>query len=192
MRLSRGWRGLILFWAGIAALGGVGAGILQMMGPPDPIDDSAQDERADSNFVEFASAVPVAVSVAAHAAAVETPSDVDKASAPLAREASPESVTMVAPEPQARWTLTQRLSTHGPSYRTSACPSPSMVGMKPSAGTRQEAPRPEKTRLLRITRDHKLCPTDSLLQVAPGNAAGQASTRCHDRPGAVASGTQSA
>ena len=26
------------------------------------------------------------------------------------------------------------------------------------AGTRQEAPRTEKTRLLRITRDHKLCP----------------------------------
>ena len=27
-----------------------------------------------------------------------------------------------------------------------------------SAGARQEAPLPEKTRLLRITRDHKLCP----------------------------------
>ena len=32
------------------------------------------------------------------------------------------------------------------------------VGMKRAAGARQEAPRPEKTRLLRITRDHKLCP----------------------------------
>src|ERR1700693_4557972 len=96
MRLTRGWRGLVLFWAGIASLGGVGAGILQMIGPPAPIDNSAQDERADPMFVEFASRVPMTVSVAAQAPAVETPSDVDKTSAPPAVEASPEPVMMVA------------------------------------------------------------------------------------------------
>lgn len=77
MQLTRGWRGLVFFWVGIAALGGVGAGILQMIGPPVPVDDLAQDERADAIFVEFASRVPTVAADAAQVAAVETPSDAD-------------------------------------------------------------------------------------------------------------------
>ena len=64
MQLTRGWRELVLFWVGIAALGGVGAGILQMIGPPVPIDDLAQDERADVIFVEFAGMPTVAADAA--------------------------------------------------------------------------------------------------------------------------------
>ena len=158
MRLSSGWCGLILFWAGIAALGGGGAGILQLMGPPDPIDGSAPDERADLNFVASASAVPVEVSVAAHSATVETPSDVDKAAAPVAREAAPKSVAMVAPEstssmdpdaaPFDTWSVIP--------YQRSSVPIDGKN--EASAGTRRAETRPEKTRLLRITRDHQLCP----------------------------------
>jgi hypothetical protein len=158
MRLSRGWPGLALFWAAIAALGGVGAGILQMIGPPAPIDNSAQEERADRIFVEFASRVPVAVSAAALAAAIETPSDVDQASESLAREVSPEPVMMVAREttsstdpaatPFDAWTVIP--------YRR--MPIAINRGHETSAATRQEAPLPEKTLLLRITRDQKLCP----------------------------------
>ena len=158
MRLSRGWCGLILFWAGIATFGGVGAGILQMIGPPIPIDISAQDERADSIFIEFASRVPVAVSVAALAAPIVT-SDVDKTSAPVAREASPESVTMVASEttssmdpgaaPFDAWTVV-------PYFRTPVAIDRNEAGA--GAGARQEASLPEKTRLLPITRDQKRCP----------------------------------
>lgn len=66
-----------LFLGVIAALGGVGAGILQMIGPPVPVDDLAQDERADAIFVEFASRVPTVAADAAQVAAVETPSDAD-------------------------------------------------------------------------------------------------------------------
>ncbi len=33
-----------------------------------------------------------------------------------------------------------------------------MVRMKPAQASDEQEPRPEKTRLLRITRDHKLCP----------------------------------
>jgi hypothetical protein len=158
MRLSRGWRGLVLFWAGIVAFGGVGAGILQMTGPPVPSDTSAQDERADPTFVEFASRVPMAIPVATEAAAVETPGDVDKTSALPAGEASPEPEMMVASEstnsmdpdvaPFDAWTVTPYLRMPGPIKGRN----------ETSAGTPQEEPLPEKTRLLRITRDHKLCP----------------------------------
>ncbi len=156
MRLSRGWRDLALFWAGIGVLGGVGAGILEMMGPPASIENSAQDERADAISFEFADRVPVAFS--AVAAADETPSDVDETAAPPAREASPGAGTMVAhgttssvdpgPAPFDAWTVIpyQRM------------PVASADRIETNAGARQEAPLSEKTRLLRITRDHKLCP----------------------------------
>jgi hypothetical protein len=147
MRLSRGWGGLILFWVGIAALGGIGAGILQTIGPPAPIDDSAQDER-----------VPTALSAATQDSGVETPSDLDETSSQLAREAPRESATLVAHEttssmdpdaaPFDAWTVVPYLRT----------PDAIDGGNETGAGTRQAAPRPETTRLLRITRDHKLCP----------------------------------
>src|SRR5690349_12686490 len=44
MGLSRGWCGLVLFWAGIVSLGGVGAVTLEVLGPPPATVDS---ERAD-------------------------------------------------------------------------------------------------------------------------------------------------
>ena len=158
MRLSRGWCGLLLFWVGIAIIGVVGAGILQMIGPPAPIDNSAQDERADPISVEFASRVPVTVSVAALAAALPTPGDVANTSAPPALQASPESAMMVASKtagsmdpgaaPFDAWTVI-------PNLRNPIA----ITGVnQTSVGTRQEAALPEKTLLLRITRDHKLCP----------------------------------
>jgi hypothetical protein len=152
MRLSRGWCGLVFFWASIAALGGVGAGILQMIGPPAPIDNLAQDERTNPISVESANRAQVPVSVAALAAAVETPRDVDKSSELPTREASQESTAMVAEE-----------ITNSPFDAWSVIPYQRMpVAIEDrnatSAGARQEALPPEKTRLLRITRDHKLCP----------------------------------
>jgi hypothetical protein len=155
MRLSRGWRELALFWAGIAALGGVGAGILEMMGPPASIENSAQDERADAISFEFADRVPVAFS--AVAAADETPSDVTKTAAPLAREASPGAGIMVA-----HGTTSSMDSDAAPFDAWTVIPYQRMpvasADIETSAGARQEAPLPEKTRLLRITRDQKLCP----------------------------------
>ena len=160
MQLTRGWRGLIFFWVGIAALGGVGAGILQMIGPPVPVDDLAQDERADAIFVEFASRVPAVAADAAQAAAIETPSDADKTSAPVAVEASPEPEIMVASEttsamdpgaaPFDAWTVMP--------YLRMPVDSRHQDRNETGAGARQEASRPEKTRLLRITRDQKRCP----------------------------------
>jgi hypothetical protein len=156
MRLSRGWRDLALFWAGIGVLAGVGAGILEMMGPPASVENSAQDERADSISFEFANRVPVAFS--AVAAAGEAPSDVNETAAPLAREASPGAAIMVAhgttssmdpvAAPFDAWAVIPYQPT----------PAASADRNETSAGARQETPLPEKTRLLRITRDHKLCP----------------------------------
>jgi hypothetical protein len=150
-----------LFLGGIAALGGVGAGILQMIGPPLPVDDSAQDERADAIFVEFASRVPTVAADAVQVAAVETPSDADQASTPPAVEASTEPEMMVASEttsaidpaaaPLDAWTVMPYLRM--PVDGRAAISDRNETG----AGTRREAPR-TKTRLLRITRDHKLCP----------------------------------
>jgi hypothetical protein len=128
-----------------------------MIGPPASIENSAQDARADPISSEFADRVPVAFS--AVAAVVETPSDVNKTAAPLPPEASPGAGTMVAygttssmdagAAPFDAWTVIpyQRM------------PDASADRIETSAGARQEAPLPEKTRLLRITRDHKLCPT---------------------------------
>jgi hypothetical protein len=131
MRLSGGWRELILFWVGIAALGGIGAGILQSIGPPAPIDNSAQDES-----------VPMALSAAAEVAAFETPSDVDAASLQPTREETPDAA------PFDSWTVVPYLR----------MPMAVDGGSETGTGTRQAAPRPEQTWLLRITRDHKLCP----------------------------------
>ena len=155
MRVSRGWRELALSWAGIAVLGGAGAGILEMMGPPALIDDSAQDKRADLIPFEFADNGPVALSAVAPA---ETPSDVDKTAASRAQEGSREAGIMVARE------TTSSMDPGGATFDAwTVIPYQPMPGAiedrnETKASARHDAPPPEKTRLLRITRDHKLCP----------------------------------
>ena len=152
MRLSRGWRELILFWVGIAALGGVGAGILQSIGPPDPIDNSAQDERA-IDFVDPRRADGVCCCRGRGRRNAERrgqglgtmrvkPRRVSGNGCARPKSMDPDAA------PFDSWTVMPYLR----------MPVAIDGGSETGAGTRQAAPRPEKTRLLRITRDHKLCP----------------------------------
>ena len=58
MRLSRGWRGLLLFWIGVATCGGIAAMILEILGPTGPNTDVAVREDQEPTVIEFASQVP--------------------------------------------------------------------------------------------------------------------------------------
>lgn len=49
MRLSRGWRGLLLFWVGVLALGGAGVGVLCVLGPPSRTEQAVQRKRSPTD-----------------------------------------------------------------------------------------------------------------------------------------------
>ncbi|HME24666.1 MAG TPA: hypothetical protein VKI44_25595 [Acetobacteraceae bacterium] len=132
MRLSRGWCALLLFWAGVVSLCGIGAGTLQVLGSPSPEARPAQENHADLTPVEFASVLPLTSPAVLPAAdlAVEASGHLE-ASAPNAQDVSPGPVAMAASEPTAA----------------------------ANEGAKPEAPLPEKKLHLRIVRDSKLCPT---------------------------------
>ena len=160
MRLSRGWCALLLFWAGVVSLCGIGAGTLQVLGSPSPEARPAQENHADLTPIEFASVVPPTspAVLPATALAVGASGRLEEASAPNAQEVSPEPVAMAASEPTAR--ANQDAVTPG----SQAAPSQvdtAVTNEKPNTaneGARPEAPLPEKRLHLRIVRDNKLCP----------------------------------
>src|SRR5271166_1066336 len=103
MRLSRGWWALLLFWAGVVSLCGIGAGTLQVLGSPSPQERPAQANLTDPTPVEFAGAVPSAslAPVPVTDLAVEAPGHLDQAPAPSAQVSSPVPVVMAVSEPVA-------------------------------------------------------------------------------------------
>jgi hypothetical protein len=151
MRLSRGWFGLILFWTGVASVCAIAGGTLQVLGSPHPEHRSARNNNVDPTTAEVALRVPlvsVAVAGAADvdATAPDRPDEAadfvdsvpltrnavdhpEEASAPTAREASPQPVVTAASEITAA-----------------------------NEAVRTTAPMPEKKLHLRIARDSKLCP----------------------------------
>jgi hypothetical protein len=151
MRLSRGWCALLLFWAGVVSLCGIGAGTLQVLGSPSPEAGPTQENHADLTPLEFVSVVPptsLAVLPAA-ALAVGASGRPEEAAAPNAMAAS-------EPTAAANQDAVAPGSLAAPSQVDTA-----VANEKPSTvneGARPEAPLPEKRLHLRIVRDNKLCP----------------------------------
>jgi hypothetical protein len=160
MQLSRGWGGLILFWAVVVALGGIGTGTLQVLGSPSAERSPVHGNDAASTTVEFASLVPLTPFAVAPAAAdvVAAPDRVEEAAAPNAQEASPEPVAMA------------RSETTAVADRGALTPDPPAASFDGGKAVADEAPNavnesarpaarvPEKRLHLRIARDSKLCP----------------------------------
>lgn len=160
MQPSRGWCGLILFWAVVVALGGVGAGALQVLGSPSTERSRVHGNGADGTTVEFASLVPLTPFAVAPAAAdvVAAPDRLEEAVAPNAQEASPEPVAMARSE-------TTPVADHGafiPAAQAAAFDGGEAVATETSKavneGARPAATLREKRLHLRIARDSKLCP----------------------------------
>jgi hypothetical protein len=159
MQLSRGWYGLILFWAVVVALGGIGAGALQVLGSPGAERSPVHDNVADSTTIEFASLVPLTSFAVAPAAAdvVAAPDRLEAAAAPNAQEASPEPVAMARSETTAvadhvAFTPDSAAAFDGGKAVATEAPNALNEGARPTARLR------EKRLHLRIARDSNLCP----------------------------------
>jgi hypothetical protein len=63
MRLSRGWRRLLLSWAGAVSLCIVSAGALEFLAPVGPDSRTAQDQRTITDSIQSANVVPATIRV---------------------------------------------------------------------------------------------------------------------------------
>lgn len=63
MRLSRGWRRLLLSWSGAVSLCITSAGILELLGPASRDDRMALDQRIIADSIQSASVVPATIRV---------------------------------------------------------------------------------------------------------------------------------
>jgi hypothetical protein len=147
MRLSRGWRRLLLSWAGAVALCITSAGILEVLAPFGRDGRTALDQRTITDFIQSAKVVPATVRV-----------DPPAPPPPVMETAAPtESAPVVAFE-----TMTPRDNVVEPDPQ-SVTPVPAANASPPN---RQETKRSrartaslQGRRLnLRITRDTERCP----------------------------------
>ena len=141
MRLSRGWWALLLFWAGVVSLCGIGAGTLQVLGSPSAEERPAQANQADPT--------PGVVPSSSSAAVPATD---------LAVEAPGHPVVMAVSEPIAaahQDAFAPGSPTAG--FQTATAAANENVTAA-NEGARPETTPSEKKLHLRIVRDSKLCP----------------------------------
>lgn len=155
MQLSRGWYGLVLFWTCVVALGGIGAGTLQVLGSPSREEHPARTNPAEPTVVEYATRVPLTpffAAVAAPSPAPGPPIDVDAAAALQVQEAPPTTSELTA---------VAQLETSTPDVRAPIHEQDVVVANVAATDdneVRPETTLPEKRLHLRIVGESKPCP----------------------------------